>query len=174
MTTSAADASPLALFLAHALALENDAAERYAELADSLAVHNNPEVAQLFRTLGAYSRRHHQEVAGIAESVGHIPRLAPWEFSWYTPEPPETSAFDGTNYLMTPRDALELALTAEQQGYNYYAAAAERAADPEVKRLATHFAEEEAAHVRTVASWLARFPESGPRPDDLDPPQELE
>ena len=39
-----------------------------------------------------------------------------------------------------------------------------------VKRLATHFAEEEAAHVRTVASWLARFPESGPRPDDLDNP----
>jgi len=172
--TATATASPIALFLAHALALENDAAERYAELADSLAVHNNPEVAELFRTLGTYSRKHYQEVAAIADGVGPIPRLAPWEFSWATDEPPETSAFADTNYLMTPRDALELALKAEQQGYDYYAKAAAQASDPEVRRLATHFAAEEAEHVETVTDWLARFPAAPKRTEDLDPPQETE
>ena len=32
-------------FLAHALTLENEAAEGYQEIGDSMAVHNNPEVA---------------------------------------------------------------------------------------------------------------------------------
>jgi hypothetical protein len=36
------------LFLAHALTLENEAADGYQEIGDSMVVHNNPEVAALF------------------------------------------------------------------------------------------------------------------------------
>ena len=50
--------STVALFLAHAIALEVEAAERYEELADVMEVHNNPEVAALFRQMSEFSRRH--------------------------------------------------------------------------------------------------------------------
>ena len=37
-------------FMAHAYAMEAEAAERYAEFADSMETHNNLEVASMFRT----------------------------------------------------------------------------------------------------------------------------
>ena len=37
--------------LAYSLAIEQEAAERYAELADQMEVHNNHEVAELFHKL---------------------------------------------------------------------------------------------------------------------------
>ena len=52
----------LAEFLAHALELEVESAERYRELADSMEVHNNPDVAELFRKLAGYGDGHAQEV----------------------------------------------------------------------------------------------------------------
>ncbi|MBI1207910.1 MAG: rubrerythrin [Azospirillum sp.] len=171
MTGSAADASPIALFLAHALALENDSAARYAELAENLALHNNPEISALFRKLGEYSRLHANEVGELAKDVEGVPKLAPWDFSWYSPEPPETAGFDGADYLMTPRDVLTLALAGEKRGYDYYAAESVRATDGEVVRLAAAFAAEEAEHVRLIERWLERFPESkNHHIDDLDPP----
>ena len=38
-------------FMARAYALELEASERYAQFADQLETHNNPEVAKLFRKL---------------------------------------------------------------------------------------------------------------------------
>jgi len=47
------DAEPLNIesttdLLSHALALESEASERYAELAEQMQTHNNPDVAELF------------------------------------------------------------------------------------------------------------------------------
>ncbi len=41
-------------FMAQALAMEQDAAERYTEFADTLEQHNNHEVATLFRTMAEH------------------------------------------------------------------------------------------------------------------------
>ena len=45
-------------FLAHAIAMEREAAERYLELADMMEAHNNLEVASLFRDMVRYSNMH--------------------------------------------------------------------------------------------------------------------
>ena len=37
--------------LAHAIALENEASERYADLADLMEAHNNYDVASLFKKM---------------------------------------------------------------------------------------------------------------------------
>ncbi len=160
----------VASFLAHALALETEAAERYAELADAMAVHNNPEIAAVFRQMAEFSQLHAQSVRRRTE--GHdLPRLRSWEYRWSTPEPPEVGDVADTHYLMTPWHALRFALNNERRGHAFYAGRAEGAEDPEVGRLAAEFAAEEGEHVATLERWLARVPP--PTADwaaDPDPP----
>ncbi len=165
-------ASSLSLFLAHAVELESEAAERYDELADSMKVHNNLEVAGLFSDLARYSRIHRDDVKGAAAKHGPLPKVAPWEFDWnHTPESPEAAAFENAHYLMTPYHALMMALTCETQGQAYYAAVASETKDPEVAALAREFADEEGGHAELVRNWLKRHP-APPEgwDDDPDPP----
>lgn len=165
-------AANVGLFLAHALELEIEAAERYDELADSMEAHNNPEVAKLFRDLGGYSRKHAEEVRAIAKEHGSLPKVAPWEFVWdSTNESPEAASFEHAHYLMKPHHALKMALLSEQQGAKYYNSIAAETKDLEVARLAREFAQEEDGHVTLVKQWLERYP--APKDgwdDDPDPP----
>jgi rubrerythrin len=161
----------VATFLAHALAMENEAADRYDELADTMEIHNNPEVADLFRQMAGYSRLH---AASVAErAAGHVlPALKSWQYRWNTPEPPEVGAIEGTHYLMTPYHALCFALDNEQRGRDFYAAEAKASRDPEVRRLAGEMAAEESEHVAELEAWIERTP----KPDldwDDDPDEAI-
>ncbi len=147
----------VATFLAHALALETEAAERYAELADVMDVHNNPEVALLFRQMAEFSTLHAESVRRRA--AGHqLPHLHSWDYRWNTPEPPEVGAPEDTHYLMTPWHALSFALDNERRGYDFYAGKANTGDDSEVSLLAAEFAAEESEHVATLVRWLERIP----------------
>lgn len=162
--------SEVANFLAHAIALELEAAERYDELADAMAVHHNDEVADLFRKLAHFSRLHYAEVKDHAKDMT-LPQLKPWEYQWHGTEGPEAAPVERTHYMMTPYHCLHLALQNEKRGYQYYADEAYKSADPEVKKLAKEFADEEAEHVVMLEKWVADLKE--PEPDwdlDLDPP----
>ncbi|MBI2236840.1 MAG: ferritin family protein [Magnetospirillum sp.] len=147
----------VATFLAHSIAMENEAAERYDELASVMEVHNNPEVAVLFHQMAEFSRRHTASVKSRA--VGYqLPQLKSWEYRWNTPEPPEVGVTDATHYMMTPYHALEFALANERRGHDFYAREAAGSDDSEVRRLATEMAEEEAEHVEELEAWIARTP----------------
>lgn len=160
----------VAIFLAHALALEREAADRYDELADTMEVHNNPDVAELFRRMANFSRMHADAVRGRAAEV-ELPHFKPWEYQWSEPEGPETGALERTHYLMTTYHCLQLALHNERRGRDYYKGVADATEDAEVRRLAGQMYEEECEHVRILDEWLERTEE--PEPDwdlDLDPP----
>ena len=62
-------------FLAHAIALEHEAAERYLELADMMEAHRNDAVSALFRDMVHYSRLHHDSIVERARGVT-LPRSA--------------------------------------------------------------------------------------------------
>ena len=160
----------LANFLAHAVALEAESVERYDELADAMEVHNNREVADLFRQLAKFSRLHLAEVTQAA-SAYELPKLKPWEYQWQTPEAPESTPTERTHYRMTPFHCIHLALTNERRGHQYYADVAYKAADPEIRKMAAEFAAEEAGHVAMLEKWAARIPEPAADWDyDPDPP----
>ncbi|MBI1208695.1 MAG: rubrerythrin [Azospirillum sp.] len=158
MTKPMSGTANVGLFLAHALALENAAAHRYAELSQSTAAADNPEVASLFGDLGYFARKHAADVRALADAHGGVPQLAAWEFVWYSNEPPENVPADVTEFKMTPRQALQMAQQCEERAYQYYANIAVDTNDPEVARLANEFADEETEHVRLVTLWLERFP----------------
>jgi rubrerythrin len=161
----------VALFLAHSLALETEAGDRYEELADLMSVHNNPDVADLFARMSEFSRRHAASVATRAEPFQPLPKLKSWEYRWNAPEPPEVGDFSAANYLMTPFHALQFALANERRGWEYYNDMATGASDPEIRKLARHFADEEADHVKELEAWLTRVPRPAPGwNDDPDPP----
>ena len=61
-------------FLAHAIALEQEAADRYLELADMMEAHRNDPVSALFRDMVHYSRLHHDSIVERAQGVT-LPQL---------------------------------------------------------------------------------------------------
>lgn len=162
----------LGTFLLHAVVLEDEAASRYDELADTMEVHHNDEVAALFRQMASFSRLHLNEARQhAADHAGGLPDLKPWEFDWPGAESPETGRTEAAHYLMTPHHALKLALAAEESAHNFYASVAERAGTAEIRELAAEFATEEAEHAAELREWLTRYPPPPPAWDeDLDPP----
>ena len=157
-------------FLAHALELEVESAERYRELAESMQVHNNPEVADFFFKLAGYGDDHAREVQQRA-GARELPEIAPWDFKWSCPEGPESPCLDDVNYLMDKCQALELALHNEVRGRDFYAEVAATASDPEVREAAAEMAAEEDTHVEMLQQWISH--EACDRVDpmsDLDPP----
>jgi rubrerythrin len=152
--------SKLELFLAHALALENEAGERYDELAGMMEVHNNPEVTRLFKQMAEFSHLHAASVGKRAE--GHaLPELKSWEYKWDAATPPEVGDTADTHYLMTPHHAIKFALDNEIRGWEFYRRTAQTADDPEIRKLAKEFADEEAEHVDTLKRWLAKVAPAG-------------
>jgi rubrerythrin len=141
-------------FLAHAIQLEREAADRFGQLADAMESSGNRVVAKLFRQLADYSRLHladAQERAGFRE----LPKLAPEDFAWPDSESPEAAAIWGADPLIGPDEALQIALAAETAGLEYYASALHSASDPEIIAFAKEFVEEESGHVAVLKRWIA-------------------
>lgn len=155
-------------FLAHALTLENEAAAGYQEIGDSMAVHNNPKVAELFYKFAKYGRMHADEVRSLAEGLS-LPHIAPWDFIWEDGESPEAPAAEDVHYMMTPTQALQLALQAERHAHNFYAAVAKASQDEKIRGLASEFAAEEAEHVRLLTEWIKHYPTTVDANWDFDP-----
>ncbi len=156
-------------FMAQACALEAEAAERYAELAELMRAHHNSEVAELFGKLARIEGLHRDQ---ILERMGWASAPDPATFRWQTPEGPETTDFADLHYLMTPWHALGLAEHNERRAAEFFERVAGRAdLSADLRAVAAETAVEERGHVRLIQAWQARFPEPGPDWDeDLDPP----
>lgn len=162
-------AGPYAQFMARAYAMEADAAERYADFADQMEVHNNLEVAELFRKLSRIEALHAER---IRKEMGWKQPPPPAPLPWDDAEPPETTAHTELHYLMQPYHALELALQNEQRAEQFFARFARTPGiPPQVRRAALELTEEEREHVRLVREWMKRVPEPDKDWDrDPDPP----
>jgi rubrerythrin len=159
----------VAAFFAQALAIEVEAAERYALLADQMEVHNNNEIAAIFHKMALIESDHHAEIARRARDALVAGR--PASFSWTSPDGPEAIAFGEVHYLMTPRQALLLARFNEERAVRYFAAIAAAATDPQIAAFAAEMAAEERHHVIWVDEWLEKFAPDEPDWDaDADPP----
>jgi rubrerythrin len=169
---SAAKAQPVASaadFMAHAYAMEAEAAERYAEFADSMEMHNNLEVAELFRKLSRIEQRHADQ---IMEQMGW--RQSPSSLGnvrWVGVEGPETADPTELHYLMQPYHALQIALHNEKRARDFFAHLAKVTKDPGVRKGALEMRADEAEHVRLIEEWLTRTPVPDPNWEaDMDPP----
>ena len=135
--------------LAHALAMETEAAERYGELADQMEMHRRTAVAAIFRRLESAEKKHLVDLAEMCKGIA-LPHYAPWDFTWCSNEAPETIATDSVHYHLSVREAVVLALEHERKATQFYVNIADTAQATDVASLARQFADEEREHI----GWL--------------------
>lgn len=155
--------------LAHARDMEAEAAERYDDLADQMEVHNNHEVARLFRKLAEIEAKHIAAVEAMGDGMD-LPELKPWEHAWDN-ESPEATEVDEVHYLMTPYHVISIALHHEKKAVEFFESVVENSSDSKLRDMAEGLAGEEREHVRLLEEWLVRFPPPDDGWDeDPDPP----
>jgi rubrerythrin len=155
--------------LAHALVIEREAEERYAELADQMAVHNNSAAEDLFRRLALIEGRHVAQIREMSNGL-ELPQRAPWEFHWNGKDSPEAMEPGSVHYLLTPQEAVHLALARETMAEDFYRDIGASARLAAVRQMARQLADEEAEHVRWLKKWLQDYPPQARTADDPDPP----
>jgi rubrerythrin len=157
-------------FMTQAWVMEMEAAQRYTEFADAMAMHNNREVAALFRKMAAIEGKHATQI--MAEmGWKEMPPLSSAKVRWEGFEGPETTPGDEVHYLMQPYHALELALANEQRAERFFARLVQAATVASVRKAARALQREEREHVALVRAWMKKIPK--PTSDwahDPDPP----
>ena len=142
---------------AHAIAIEHEAAARYAELGERMSDLGNDVVGELFLRLARLEKEHEQALEQRAAGL-KLPAITPGAYAWIDGEAPETAAHDLVLNLLTPHSALEIALTADVRAEAFFKTARAQATDPAVAALAAEMAAEEGVHVAWVKSALRRTP----------------
>ena len=153
-------------FLAYAINLEREAAERFGMLADAMDAAGNADVARLFRRLGDYSRLHLMD-AQARSGYREIPDLKPDQLVWPDFESPESAAAWALDPMIDRGSALQVARDAEQAGLNYYHHIWSTTDDPEIRTFAKEFASEEKMHVAELDRWIDAHKSGRPLPTDI-------
>jgi rubrerythrin len=143
--------------LAHAIAIEREAAARYAELGERMGDLGNDLVADLFLRLARLEKEHEQDLLRRAAGL-KLPALSRGEYAWLDDGSPEHAPHDLVLNLLTPHSALQIALQAEERAAAFFEAARKQAADPALATMATEMAAEEGVHIAWVKSAIRRTP----------------
>lgn len=142
---------------AHAIAIEREAAARYAEFAERMEDEGREDLSRVFGLLARVEAEHletlERRIAGV-----EMPKIAEERYKWLDAGAPETAARELVYRLMTPRHALAIALHAEQRAQAFFEHVYWTAADPALRALAKEMAAEEREHVSLVAKMLDEAP----------------
>lgn len=144
-------------FLAHAIALEREAARRYEELSAAMGTDGNRELREFFDRMAHFSRLHLKDARDRA-GFRDLPALAPEDYEWPDGIAPETADWVGVDAQLDARGALQLAIESERRGHAYYASIAATTTDAELRQLASEFAAEEAEHLVALEKLIAALP----------------
>ncbi len=157
-------------FMAQALHMELEAAQRYNDFADMMETHNNAEVAGWFRKMAVIEGKHATQIMaemGWQQPPAHIAVMP--VFDRY--DAPESASGDELHYLMQPWHVLQLALANEERAERFFARLANVVTVESVRKAALELQQEEAEHVELVKAWLLKVPQPDPNWDhDPDPP----
>jgi len=144
----------LAELLLHALVMELEATERYKQLAHMMEQTGNRKVAKIFANMAEIEAEHAEKID--AEIKGRsLPMLTPSQYQWPGLEAPENTDSGRLFHLMTPCQAMSLALDNEKRAYEFFENVVGDCTDEQVREMAAEFAVEEEQHVAWVEEWLA-------------------
>ncbi len=135
--------------------VEQEAKDRYEELAEQMESHHNPEAAGFFRFMLKVEGIHEDKLAARRQQLfGDAPRTVRREmiFDVEAPEYHEVGA------AMTVRQALLVSLNAERRAFEFFAAALQRVTDDEARALFAALRDEELEHQGLIEKELAKLP----------------
>jgi rubrerythrin len=140
-------------FYVHALAIEREAAERYAEFEGYFDGRGEDVLAGLCRNLARAEREHLDELVRASAHLV-LPAIAAGDHGWLGGDAPETPARELLYRVATPRQLLEIALAAELRARAFFVSVARTALSAEVRQLASIMAAEEVEHIKWVGQAL--------------------
>jgi rubrerythrin len=143
-----------------AILIEEEAEERYRELAHQMELHHTPEAARFFVVMAGNEARHRDQLAARrAERFGNEPSRMSRRMLWDV----EAPDYDEARAFMSPRQAMTTALRCEEKAHAFFVQALGETRDPAVRSLFEELRDEEVQHRELVSQELARLP-----PDDAD------
>jgi len=138
---------------ASAVCIEREAAERYREFAERMADYGKDEVAEIFARLAVVEGEHLEALLGKSRGMA-LPAVAPEAYRWIEAGAPDDAARELVLRLMTPRQALTIALGAELRAEAFFEQVFMTAQDAGLRSLAREMAEEELEHVVAIEKLL--------------------
>jgi rubrerythrin len=147
-----------------AILVEDEAKERYEELADQMDTHRTPQAAAFFRFMVTNEAKHGEQLLQRRRVLfGDTPAKVSRDMLWDV----EAPDYDEARAFMSARDAMLVALAAETKAHNYFVMALEHVADREVQSLFEELRDDEKVHEDLVRKELAKLPpDPGVNPDD--------
>ena len=138
-----------------AIAIEEEAKERYDEFAEQLEAHHSPEVAKFFRFMSDNEIKHAEVLASQRTDLfGSEPTTADPSML-YEVEAPD---YDGARAFMSIEDALDVAYNAEVKAYDFYNQALPSVGDDAVKELFVQLRDEEVKHQEMINEIKTKVP----------------
>jgi erythrin-vacuolar iron transport family protein len=145
---SARDALDLAILI------EDEAEERYQELAHQLDIHRTPDAAAFFRSMARNEATHRARLVERRSGLfGDAPRAVSRASLWDV-EAPE---YDEARAFMTVRQAMETALRSEEKAQAYFVAALEHVREAQVRALLEELRDEEVLHQDMIRREMVRL-----------------
>jgi rubrerythrin len=138
-----------------AIMIEEEAAERYEELAAQMETHHTPEAAEFFSFMVVNETKHGQELSDRRKQLfGDAPRNVDSSMIWEI-EAPE---YEKVRVFMTASDAFKVALQAEEKAYRFFESAVKHVADADVRALFEELKQEEIEHQELVKREMSKLP----------------
>ncbi len=138
-----------------AILVEEEAKERYDELAHQMELHHNQDVGGFFRFMVKIEGVHEGRLEHRrTELFGAAPRRVRREMLFDV----EAPDYDDVRANTTPRQALEVALRAEKKAHEFFTRALAAVKDPAVQALFAELCEDEVEHAGLVEQQLSRLP----------------
>jgi rubrerythrin len=156
-TVSLRDALDLAVLI------EEEARDRYEELAAQLLLHRTPAAAAFFTKMMRVEEIHRKQLTEQrAKAFGTQPSTVRRE-QLFDIEAPD---YDEARMNMSHRAALNVALRSEVKAHRFFVEALQSVSSVEVKKLFEELCEEEVEHQALVKAELAKLPPPTPDEDD--------
>jgi erythrin-vacuolar iron transport family protein len=147
-----------------AILVEEEAKERYEELAAQMENQHTSDAAAFFLLMVKNEAKHGEELAARRKTLfANEPRRVDRSLLWDV----EAPAYETVRAFMTLREALTVALEAEVKAYNFFSDALKLPIAQPVKKLFEELKQEEVLHQELVNKQLGKLPpDSGLTPED--------
>ncbi len=152
-----------------AILIEQEAEERYQDLARQMDAHRTPEAAKFFRFMAENEARHGEQLSQRrSDRFGAEPRVVTRAMLWDV----EAPDYDKARAFMSARAAMSVALQSEEKAHEFFVRALPQVRDAVVKKLFEELRDEEVEHQQLVKAELAKLPAdpAGDPEDFVDEP----
>ena len=160
--------SPEHLF-AQVYAMKCESEDRLQDLMDSLNQHNNSSAADIFSHTIDLIKLSLKNIELRVQGM-QLPEIPPWESQWHCDHQPDLVCIENAHYLMSPLQALELALFNERRLLEFFKQQIDNGINQEIRLLADEFLTQEMKLTAQMDSWREKL-ENDPmeKIEDFDP-----